>query len=492
MSDSNDTFIINGTPEIDTVTHENVNEAKSSDEEKSSATQNPIGESTGESLNLEFNRTNIENLGNNIHLVDSDVENKLDMFCYVKCDKDDNELLKQCRGVVFNGKLLVMKAFPYTTEYQHTDTDEITKELGNFKDWTFYEAQEGALVRMFYFNGKWFLSTHRKLNAFKSKWASSESFGTSFKAALSSEEEHNPAFKAILPEGDNILDRFQSTLDINKQYMFLIRNNKNNRIVCSEPDRPIVYHVGTFINGEVNFTENVNLPFPKKMEFLNVKELQEYVETISYNDLQGVIGFTDDNRQIKILNKDYKDLFCARGNEPSIKFRYLQVRMEKNIVQMLDHLYPHMRDTFDDYENTLFEIARGIYEAYVQRFIKKSYVTVPREEFAVIRECHTWHLADRTNNRISLDQILYVLNQQTPTRLNHMIRRFKLEQLRPKEQCSTINSTENSPVIRSIKMGPRVPNLPNNNNKVFKKNNRPPPINILPRKPLYKPNTQVE
>jgi hypothetical protein len=271
------------------------------------------------------------------------------------------------------------------------------------------------------------LTTHRKLNAFRSKWASNESFGTSFKNALSAEEEINPTFKNALPKGDNILERFQSILDVRKNYMFLIRNTVDNRIVCSAPERNTVYHVGTFVNGVLFMNENVNLSTPKELIFNNIDELQSYVSNISYKDLQGIIGFSKDNKQVKILTKDYQDLFQARGNEPSIKFRYLQVRMNRRFVNMLEHLYPELIETFEEYENTLYDIARSIYRSYVQRFIKKCYVTVPREEFAIIRECHTWHLSNRVENRISIDQMVRVMNQQSPTHLNHMIRRFKLE-----------------------------------------------------------------
>ena len=431
--------------------------------------------------NLEFTRANIELLGSFIHLVDSDEDNKLDMFCYVKCDETDSDFLKQCRGVVFNGHNIVMKAFPYTTEFSHVDFDKINNYIGDFSKWTFYESHEGALVRLFNFNGKWFVSTHRKLNAFRSKWASRESFGTSFKMALSSEEENNPKFKDSLPAGDNILERFQGTLNTDHQYMFLIRNNTDNRIVSEAPPRPTVYHVGTFVDGKLVLTEDVNIPYPKKMSFLNVDELKDYVGKINYKDLQGVIGFTDDNKQLKIVHDDYRELFRVRGNEPSIKFRYLQVRMNRRYMNMLYHLYPNMHIVFDEYENTLYDIARSIYRAYVQRFIKKRYVTVPREEFAIIRECHSWHLSNRAENRISLSQIIKVMNQNSPTNLNHMIRRFKLEQTRQKEQQTNSRprsdsvrsnkSYEKSPAVRTITAHNVSPMMLSQNSKI----RRPPP-----------------
>lgn len=458
MSNSNDDVII-GDFSVDTQVNnpvEKVTGRVTYDNDVKSSNTNTEFSSSNSKTNCELTRDSIMSLGDLIHLVDSDEKNNLDMFCYTKCSGTDNDIIKGCRGVVFNGNELVMKAFPYTDEYNHTEVDDITHVIGDIKDWTFFEAHEGALIRMFYFNGKWFLSTHRKLDAFRSKWASRESFGKLFETALISEYEVNETFRKGLPSGDNILEQFQSTLDINKQYMFLVRNNKDNRIVCDPPERPIVFHVGTFVNRKLVMTENVNLPVPNKLVIKNIDQLISHVRTSSYRILQGVIGFTSDNRQVKIVHQDYQDLFKARGNEPSIKFRYLQVRMNRKYVNMLFHLYPEMTDIFDMYENTLYDIARSIYRAYVQRFIKKRYVTTPREEFAVIRECHNWHLSNRTENRISVNKVIDVMNHQPPTNLNHMMRRFKLEQNRQKEQLIARPRTDSTHSTRSFEKSPMI------------------------------------
>lgn len=477
-------------------TKEKVSEGLPSNEVSSSDNYDDSTDNSGNN----FTRANIEALGNLVHLVDSDDDNKLDMFCYVKCDANDSDFIKQCRGVVFNDQKLVLKAFPYTIEYNHIESENISNTLDDIKRWVFFEAHEGALVRVFYFGGKWYVSTHRKLNAFRSKWASRESFGTSFKSALISEEENNDEFKNSLPKGDNILERFQETLDKNKQYMFLIRNSKDNRIVCSVPSRPTVYHVGTFIDGKLSVDEKIGIPSPKSLVFDSIDNLQSYVEKISYKDLQGVIGFhVNTNKQIKIVHKDYQDLFNARGNEPSIKFRYLQVRMlNKKLINMLYYLYPEMADVFDEYENTLYDIGRSIYRAYVQRFIKKRYVTVPKEEFSIIQECHTWHLSDRTENRISLNQIINVLNKQTPTNLNRMIRRFKLEQSRQNDQhlkerprSDSVKSTksyEKSPPVKQYPKGSYISVL--NLSQAEPKTERV--ASIFVRKPLYKPKNEIK
>lgn len=398
-------------------------------------------------IESEFTRQKVEELGDAIRLTDSDEKSGLDLFCYTKCSNTDSDFLKKCRGVVFNGNDIVMQAFPYTSEYNHQELALLEEVLKDFNKFSFYDAYEGALVRVFHFGNRWYLSTHRKLDAFRSKWASKESFGTQFKGALEAELNRNEKFKNSMPEGDNVLDRFYETLDTSKQYMFLILNGEDNRIVCHPMPEPVVYHVGTFVNGELSMDEDINLPYPEKHTFMNIDELLHHIGNVDIRYVQGIIAFGPNNTQLKIVHKDYQDLFRARGNEPSIKFRYLQVRMNKDFTNMLYYLYPNMETEFDQYENYLYEIAQSIYKAYVQRFIKNTYVVVPKEEFKVVKECHAWHTENRKNNRISLDKVIRVMNKQPATSLNRMIRRFTTEKMKKNDESKPPRAFE-SPMVK--------------------------------------------
>ena len=369
-----------------------------------------------------------------IKLVDTDEETGLKQFCYVKCTNGDPESLKNCRGLVYNGKELVLKAFPYTTEYNVKETEKLENVFRDMRQWSFFPSFEGALIRVFYFGGKWFMSTHRKLDAFRSKWSSRKSFGEIFVEAIDHEATHNRKFREKLgKEKTNILNNFYSSLDKRYKYMFLLLNTSENRIVCSPPkeDAFKILHVGTFLEDDkftfYNVDADCGIYTPKPLEFQNVESLCAYVRDIDITKLQGVIAFSGDGRQVKVYNSTYMELFRARGNEPSVKFRYLQVRRDNNMRSILYRLYPDYVKTFDNYENILHKISVGIYNAYVDRFIRKEYVVVGREEYAVVSECHSWYLSDRRNNKITLEKVKEVLDRQHPVNLNTMIRRYNTE-----------------------------------------------------------------
>lgn len=398
------------------------NDLLNMDNEKS--LNNPLKMDTVE--HVELTRENIEKLKDDIYLVDSDKENDLDMFCYLKCDNNSPDIIKNSRGIVFNKDNVVMSAFPYTYEYTNTE-ESLLSVFADMNDWSVYPAYEGTLLRMFYFNNKWYLSTHKKLDAFKSKWSSKDSFGELFIKSLHTEEQNNVFLKNCLPKGDDIFERFKSILDKNNQYMFLIRSNNENRIVCKNPEMQRMYHVGTFTKDGLSFSDNINISKPDKLNITNVNELIQCVSKSNINFIQGIIAFNiKKNIHVKIYNNTYYDYFKVRGNEQSIRFRYLQVRLNKDYTNKLVSLYPNYKNEFVLYEQYIKEISKNIYTAYVNRFIKKLYVVVPKEEYVVMKECHSWHLANRDVNKISLDKVFYKLNSQPATKLNKMIKNFKL------------------------------------------------------------------
>lgn len=415
----------------------------------------------------EFTREKVET-EEQVRLVNSDPDSGLDLFCYTHCTNDDSDFVQQCRGLVFHGNDLVMKAFSYNPEYNHTELAPLEQELADFGKWSCHDSYEGTLLRLFHFNGKWFLSTHRKLDAFHSKWSSRESFGALFVKALQAEYDNVPEFRQRLSDykngqDDDILAKFEQTLDVKNQYMFLLCCSEENRIVCIAPPRPTVFHVGTFTGPDnLDTTIECGLPKPPKHHFLNIDELLHHIQNrVDPQYLQGVICFGPNNRQIKIVHKEYQNLFRVRGNEPSVKFRYLQIRTDREMRRKLYMLYPNMTEIFDDYENTLREIVAFIHKTYIHKFVgingRKINNRVPKEEYAVISECHGWHCADRRNNIVTQKKVANVLNNQRPTSLNHMIRRHKLK----KDQEQNPRSYESSPAINPVNLQPLLLNQTN-------------------------------
>lgn len=399
----------------------------------------------------------ISDQGNKIRLVDSDPDNKLDLFCYVRCVDNSDAKVKSCRGVITANDKVLCQTYGYTHEYTTDNVDAIKNSMDFDSNFVAQDAHEGSLLRAFCVNDTWYITTHRKLDAFRSKWASRQSFGAQFVESLVSTYENDESFKKKLDsisdedatnvrvftlrssehDKNPVLLKFLHTLDKTKCYCFLVRNTSENRIVCQSPEKPMLYHSGTFAMETSEFLglgSDLGVPVPQTHSFTSWDEVCKYVdEETNYENLQGLIVFNGRDH-IKVLNSDYKRYFDARGNEPSIRYRYLQVRLDTKQTDMLYELYPRYTDHFESYENTLYGFAKTIYDAYVKRFIKRQFVTLPKEEYTIMRACHAWHLEDRGKNRMNLRKVIEKMNAQPPTILNKMIRRKMQEAIEEKKK----------------------------------------------------------
>lgn len=65
---------------------------------------------------------------------------------------------------------------------------------------------------------------------------------------------------------------------------------------------------------------------------------------------------------------------------------------------------------FDDIDEILNKISRDICKKYIYRYIKKRYITVPNEEYNVMKQCHRWYLEDKENNKIFSKKVLYFID----------------------------------------------------------------------------------
>jgi hypothetical protein len=366
----------------------------------------------------------------NLKMFDANDEYNLNLFCYTTCDDDTKEqIIKRCRGLIFDGDNLVMEAFPYTSIIKK-DKKELISELNEkLKDCVCFESLEGTLIRMFYFRDRWFMSTNRKLDVYKSKWSYNETFGVLFEKSLNFMYNEDRAVRDALDkgEGESLLSKLQSLLDKENHYMFLLQSCRENRIVC-DVSNPKIFHSGTFKKGTLYLDDIIPIPYSIRHRFENIDKIFEFVKNQDIKSVQGIIIFdTKNNLQYKVENDEYSNLSNLRGNEPSIKFRYIQLRIDSDKLSIFKNLYSEYIPKFEEYENRIYEICQKIYKAYVTRFIKREYIQVPKEEFYVLSKAHKWHLENKDNNKVDLNKIISIFNTEYASNINRMVKRQIME-----------------------------------------------------------------
>ncbi len=370
----------------------------------------------------------------------TDTLGSLRLYHYVYCDRDSDDAIKNCRGIVREDDTIVCKTFKYTDEYLVSEKELIDARIHSFNQCKFYDGEEGATLRLFFYKGKWILSTHRKLDAFRSKWGNprSKSFGQMFIDGLKFEVvsgslQGKVNYDSSSDNSDTqMFDSYCSSLDQNKTYCFLVRNSAENRIVCDALEHPQIYFVGSFERSTHLLVEgnDSGISMPQEHKFQNLDELLQYVDNIDHKKKTSIIVYMPNQQQFKITNARYLDYFKARGNEPSIKFRYLQIRLDRDMVALLYSLYPEEITNFENYENILEKISKRVEQSYVKRYIPsrdgsaKTFVSLPQPQFFIMQACHNWHISDRANNKVSIDKIHEVIDNQSAESLNKLIKSF--------------------------------------------------------------------
>lgn len=378
---------------------------------------------------LNFDTTGIEK-----EVKITDMNDDLMIYCYEECHDASPDRVKDCRGIVTDHSgNIVMKTFGYTSEYQCIPTNKnlLNDLLPSIENYQIYDSQEGCLIRVFFYKDKWYISTHKKLDAITSRWSSNETFGEIFEKAVekyyNSDNELKGKIGGNLEGFDEIFKNLTSLFDKERSYMFLIRNTEANRIVCEASEYEFYYTGSLKLDGSDFDFPDVGIRSPKKNEFKNIDELVDYVNNLDYTKTPGVIVYTPS--PVKILNETYSNLFNLRGNEPSIKFRYLQLRTTPQVEEYIK-LYPTRVNDFSEYEDILSHIAENVHKCYISRFVKKEFATVPQEQYCIVQQCHEWYKENRTNpfNRVTLAVVKGILNRQNAVTLNRMIKKYKNSQ----------------------------------------------------------------
>lgn len=337
-----------------------------------------------------MNKNDMINTGQ-IELVDNNGD--LQLYSYTYCDNNSSDYVKQCRGIIFNNDTIIAKNFGYTEEYTISDEKKIESTIVDFSQWKFFSSLEGSIVRLYYFKDKWYLSTFKKIDAFKSKWGSKHSFGELFTRALKNETRINSNFGSSFLEGKSVYEQFLNLLDTKKQYMFLLPQKR----VCVNFDFHKIYFVGTFENGVLSFENKTKLFRPPELLFSSIEELLNYVENdIHIDKYQGIICFNlYDNKVLKIFNSQYYKKYLIRGTEQSPRFRYLQLRNNENDKNILTSICIENIEEFKQCEYTISKIIKHVHKCYLDRYIKRIHILVYPDVHNILRALHKHYLGTK-------------------------------------------------------------------------------------------------
>jgi hypothetical protein len=355
------------------------------------------------------------------------------------------------KSYVFNGDDLFFEGYPYSIELVQSSLEKNPTDKGfDFEKCEFFEAHEGTLIRVFNINGRWYVSTNRRLNAFNSKWAGkTTTFGVSFADAIRRlvddevyEEESLESRKKNAKE--YLIKLFKNNLDASKKYMFLLKPCSEERIVCNSSNS--ILNIGVFdaannlsLDANVSF-ENCVVPKPEKFRFDTFSDMMEKLDAIDIESIQGFIAIQDGKIHYKIFNDRYNYLFSLRGNVSSIKFRYLE--LAHLVATGKGYTEEHMRDFLKLYpefdpvplQNFIWNVVvEDLHKKYMDVYIMKKLQTVPQKIMDMLAKIHDCYR--RSGVRTDKTRIQDILVFQKPSLVNQLINEYTSMAKKEAREC---------------------------------------------------------
>ena len=337
---------------------------------------------------------------NNVSVVDT--LNDLSNYHYLECNNNSSSELKQYRGIIkAEDGSIACHSLGFTPEVDVSNEEEmenIVKPFLNDENIKAFLSYESTLLRVYFHLsdedvGGWYISTFRKIDAFKSKWGGSKSFGQLFEECLNipSSEEQNVLLRKPLQEWceKNLLKGFQ--------YCYIVRTYNENRIVCTGYDKPEIFLVGTWKTGIEGFDLD-ECQVPRCLdELTTVEDVKKHLSRVDHNSVQGLILFNNKGESVKVMKHEYVEAFKLRGNQPNILLRYIELQQEGNgeSVEKFFNMYPEHKQTIIQFTDVIEDICNFIFRKYRNRFVRKQVAIVPPDLYYIIRELHDAYLKDR-------------------------------------------------------------------------------------------------
>jgi hypothetical protein len=293
--------------------------------------------------------------------------------------------------------------FPDVTELLFNDRRQLHDLINAESKIRISKAFEGTLMRVEYVSStcSWRIVTQRGVDAYKSCWGHTLSFGQRFE-------------RIVLRYYESMSDFFQD-LDVRYNYTFLLTNGIFEYIANGVPESCI--YTGRFIN-RVWECETVQTRLPQQ-EFLDVT-------TIDDLDVGEYMIFTTLSEQMQVFRLISEQTIRARkirNGDPDIIHRYFELRVDMDKLMEFVNLYPNYAIVFNHCEIVIHHFATFLY-----LHIHKSTAKLPSVYLKLIDSICTEY------SECTLLEIIDFLNNQSPNYLYTIVSQYKMNVLQQDPQ----------------------------------------------------------
>lgn len=281
------------------------------------------------------------------------------LFKYNQYDSDmDNIICQEARGLILeivgDTVKIVCHSFDKFFNYGEPQGQQVLEKF-NWNDYSFQEKRDGSLMRLWFYNGKWNISTSGTIDAYKAEIQIPScpytSFGDMFNHIYLSKTEGT-----------------DDTTKLNPEYTYSFEmTSPNNKIVVDYTEDNL-----TFIGLRDNILNKELSPY-KCNPFTNIecapcyqfKSLEEALDEInSYENFEGLVLCDGNYNRVKIKTDEYSTL-ARLVDETSSDRGILKLILEDKIDDILYRL-PHLQRRIDIIRDFIRTEVENIFRLYQQ------------------------------------------------------------------------------------------------------------------------------
>jgi hypothetical protein len=273
---------------------------------------------------------------------------------YNMCPTADLE--KQANGVIFekNTNKIVCMAQPSIIDVSNIDV--IGKALEDSAA-CIEACEDGTVIRLYHYNGKWRTATTRCIDGSQSRWSSQKSFDEMFWEIF----------------GHDFLD----TLDSNYTYIFIMLHSENTIVVHHAKNELVLLDK---VHNETLCEDTCEklLAHPNVRAPINVRDAMHNLQAVEagcvgLQNVRGIVVRMKEKNSWVSFKYDfplYSRVKQVRGNTPCVRNRILELLKDPKSLQCLEEHYPEYRMLVALARHSLANTVKTIHKLYVVSHIK--------------------------------------------------------------------------------------------------------------------------
>ncbi len=305
------------------------------------------------------------------------------LICGTESTPYTENWMKECNGLILERD--TNRIVCYTFDKMDDFGEDVVDSRIDPATAHFEISVEGALMRLFYYQGQWILSTKKCINARRSHWLSKKSF--------------HEMFEEVYPMSQ------MNRLNENHCYSFVLCHPENQMVVHYE--KGAVYHIAT--RDMQTFQEidiDIGIEKVPKMEIVNgdisLLSTLKTTENLSY---EGYLLVDGNYRRQKFQSVIFKRARELWGNTNQRFYRYLEIRkLGPSIMAEYLSYMPHEKTSFIENEKKMVDLGVFIWNEYMDRHIRKTGKETPYYLKRIIYDLHGEFLS--TREKTSVEKIM--------------------------------------------------------------------------------------